>query len=137
MDTTILNGKVVALIEDNITNMAVFATILRQYDVTVIQDNGNFNPVNFLTSNLPVDLILLDIMLKRKTGYTIFDQIQKTEGLKGIPVVAISSLDPAAEIPKLQASGFSGFISKPINVLTFPEQIATCISGGNVWATGR
>lgn len=133
-----LRGKRIAIVEDNITNMAVFFTALRRYGAEVIQENWNTDAVNVLTKYLPIDLILMDIMLRNGiSGYDIFDQLQEIPEFQGIPVIAISSLDPATEIPKLQEKGFAGFISKPISIRHFPDQLAACLDGEKVWVTGR
>lgn len=133
-----LKGKRIAIIEDNITNMAVFATSLRRHGVSVLQDAWNTSTVDFLLDSLPLDLILLDIMLRRGVnGYDVFQEWQNYPELSGIPVVAVSSLDAESEIPKARAMGFAGFIAKPISLAHFPQQLANCIAGKNVWATGR
>lgn len=133
-----LKGKRVAIIEDNVTNLAVFATALRRQEVNVIQDAWNTGTVDFLLNNLPLDLILLDILLRRGVnGYEVYEQWQNVPELKDIPVVAVSSLDAELEIPKAQSLGFAGFIGKPINLIDFPQQIARCIAGEKVWTSGR
>jgi CheY-like chemotaxis protein len=133
-----LKGKRIAVIEDNVTNLAVFATALRRQGVVVIQDAWNTGTTDFLLDHLPVDLILLDIMLRRGiNGYQVFEEWQSYPELKNIPVVAVSSLDAELEIPKAQTLGFAGFIGKPINLVEFPQQIASCMAGENVWVSGR
>ena len=138
MTINILKNKRIAVVEDNIVNLAVFATALKKQGARVIQDNWSTNPITVLLDNGPIDLILLDLMLRYgNTGYEVFDQIQLVPELKDIPIVAISSLDPATEIPKLQEKGFSGFISKPIRVFEFPQLLADVLNGENVCTTGR
>lgn len=133
-----LKGKRIALIEDNITNLAVFATTLRRQGVSIFQDSWNINTADFLLNNLPLDLIVLDIMLRRGiNGYDVFQEWQSIPELKDIPVLAVSSLDAEIEIPKAQQVGLSGFIGKPISLTEFPDQIAACIRGDKVWVTGR
>lgn len=133
-----LKNKRIAVIEDNVTNLAVFATTLRRQGVSVIQDAWNTGTTDFLLKNLPLDLILLDIMLRRGiNGYKVFEEWQVHPELRDIPVVAVSSLDAETEIPKAQELGFAGFIGKPISLVNFPKQIATCIEGENVWVSGR
>jgi CheY-like chemotaxis protein len=133
-----LKNKRIAVIEDNVTNLAVFATALRRQGVIVIQDAWNSNTTEFLLNNLPLDLILLDIMLRRGiNGYKVFEEWQMKPELSAIPVIAVSSLDSEIEIPKAKEMGFAGFIGKPISLVNFPKQIATCIAGENVWVSGR
>ena len=133
----ILKGKKIAIIEDNIINMAVFTALVNKHGGQVIQDPWNRNPAHVLRENLPIDLVLLDIMLPGRSGYEVIGSLKQTQDLKDIPVIAISSLDPATEIPKAKEAGFSGFISKPINANKLPDQLAQCLSGQQIWVTGR
>jgi CheY-like chemotaxis protein len=133
-----LVGKRIAVVEDNVINLAVFATTLRQQGVTVIQDAWSTDTIELLARNLPIDLIVLDIMLRHGvSGYDIFDEIKKHPKLGHIPVVAVSSLDPESEIPKAKAKGFTGFISKPISHVEFPQHILAAMNGEKVWVFSR
>lgn len=133
-----LKGKRIFVVEDNVTNMAVFATTLKRLGATVIQDGWNTGTIEMLKKRLPVDLILMDLMLRRGlSGYDVFDELQLDPELKDIPVVAVSSLDPETEIPKAQEKGMAGFISKPIDIGMFPQQLAKAIDGEKVWIISR
>lgn len=133
-----LKGKRILVVEDNVTNMAVFATTLKRLGALVIQDAWNSGTVDMLKKRLPIDLIILDLMLRRDaSGYDLFDALQQDPELKDIPVVAVSSLDPETEIPKAQERGMAGFISKPININKFPQQLAQVLAGEKVWVTSR
>jgi two-component system cell cycle response regulator DivK len=129
-----LQGKRIFIVEDDIINMAVFAAVLRQTNAIIIQDAWNANTISLLTQSLPVDIILLDLMLRFKvSGYDIYDKIKADPQLCKIPIVAVSASDPEIEIPKAKDKGFMGFISKPIDVSQFSTQIAECIDGKQVW----
>lgn len=133
-----LKGKRIFIIEDNATNMAVFAASLKRLGVRVFQDTWNTNAINTVKDNLPIDLILMDLMLRRgQSGYDTFEGLQQDPELKDIPVIAVSSLDPETEIPKAQEIGMSGFISKPININKFPSQLSQVLAGEQVWVTSR
>jgi two-component system cell cycle response regulator DivK len=129
-----LQGKRILVVEDNVLNLAVFATALKQSGAIVIQDSWNTDTVSLVTKYLPVDAILLDLMLKHQiNGYSIFDKLQNDPALAGIPVIVVSAADPDTEIPKAQGKGMAGFIGKPINPSKFPQQVADCINGHPVW----
>src|SRR5687768_9191829 len=71
------------------------------------------------------DLILLDLMFPSGiTGYDIYKNIRDDIALANCAVVAVSASDATIEIPKAQRLGFAGFISKPIDIRSFPQQIA-------------
>ncbi len=133
-----LHGKRIFIVEDDIINMAVFAATLRQTNAVIVQDAWNANTINLLIQSLPVDIILLDLMLRFKvSGYDIFDKIKADTRLCDIPIVAVSASDPEIEIPKAKQKGFAGFIGKPIDVSQFPIQIATCMGGKQIWYAQR
>jgi two-component system, cell cycle response regulator DivK len=67
------------------------------------------------------------------TGYEIYKSIRRDNTLVGKPVVAVSASDSTIEIPKAQGLGFAGFISKPIDVRSFPHLIASIMHGEAVW----
>jgi len=130
----ILAGKRLLIVEDDVANMAVYAVILRKTGAIVIQDPWNAATIDLIKRHQPIDLIILDLMLRHGvSGYTIFDKIRSEPELGSIPVVAVSAADPGVEIPKAQAKGFVGFIPKPIQMLTFADQLAACINGESIW----
>ena len=133
-----LKNKRIFIVEDDVLNLAVFATSLRKSGANVFQEAWNTNTVDFLIRNLPIDLILLDIMLRNQVnGYDVFDNIRAHPKTAHIPIVGVSSLDPETEIPKAKAKGFDGFISKPIDVMAFPDQITRALAGEKVWVFSR
>jgi CheY-like chemotaxis protein len=131
-----LYGKRIFIVEDDAMNMAVFAVTLKRNGAVVIQDPWNDDTIHQIIDSLPIHVIVLDLMLRRKvSGYDIFDQIRAQPELANIPVVVVSASDPEIEIPRAQSKGIAGFIGKPINVHLFPEQIAALIEGEHVWYT--
>lgn len=130
----LLQGKRILIVEDNVTNMAVYNVLLRKSGALIIQDFMNADTVHMLIQRLPIDVILMDLMLRNGvSGYTLIELIKAQPQLAAIPVIAVSASDPEIEIPKAQASGFAGFIGKPIEPMLFPGQIADCIAGKPVW----
>ena len=130
----VLGSKKIFIVEDDTMNMVVYGALLRNTGATVIQDLWTTDSINMMLRKLPIDVILMDLMLRYgNTGYDIFQTIQKYPELRNIPVIAVSAADPGIEIPKARDMGFAGFIGKPINPVKFPEQILSCVQGEPVW----
>jgi CheY-like chemotaxis protein len=133
-----LEGKRIFIVEDDVMNLGVFNTCLSRNGAITMQDVFGYGIVEHILESLPIDLILLDIMLRRGiNGYDVYDEIRKNPALMRIPIIAVTSLDPEIEIPKAQAKGFDGFISKPINIREFPQNLAKVLTGGAVWVDVR
>ncbi len=53
----------------------------------------------------PPDLILLDVMMPKKTGFTLFKQLRKTEEYCDIPVIMLTGVAGALEEDEERADG--------------------------------
>lgn len=134
----ILQGKRIFVVEDDLMNARVFAAALSQQGAEVFEDTLGYGIVQHILENLPIDLILMDIMLKRgQDGYQIYEQIKHDSRLARIPTVAVTSFDPELQIAKAKQAGFAGFVSKPINALEFPGLMARVLNGEKVWVVSR
>jgi DNA-binding response OmpR family regulator len=89
--------------------------------------------VRRIVKELPIDLIILDLMLPKRSGFSIFEDLRALPELNSIPIVAVSAMDSSVAIPEAQKLGFSGFISKPIDPDLFAQQLLGLIEGKNVW----
>lgn len=131
-----LKDKHIFVVEDNMANLAVIRTILKQAGAIVPFENwADTTLQKMLTYPYPIDLILLDLMFSDKvSGYDVFNVLQKTKGLSHIPVVAVTASDPDVEMRRAKEKGFKGFITKPINRRTFPQYLELILAGEEVWA---
>lgn len=134
----LLEGKRIFLVEDDVVNIHVFSKTLTNQGATVYQDVLGYGIVQHIVESLPLDLILLDVFLKRgQNGFDIFEKIKTNHNLAHIPTVAITSLDPETAIPKSREIGLSGFISKPINFSELPQQLVRILQGEKIWIVSR
>ncbi len=125
-------------VEDDVSNRAIAQMILESQGAIVgFERWGASSTIPRLRKFMPIDVILLDLMFPGGiTGYDVFDAIQREPDLMGIPVVAVSAADPAMEMNRVRDLGFSGFISKPVDMRRFPDQVAAVIAGETVWYAG-
>lgn len=73
------------------------------------------------------DLILIDLGLPDIDGQTLVAFIKRVPELENVPIVAVTAWPEDTAREMAQAYGCDGFISKPINTRTFPDQIAEYI----------
>jgi CheY-like chemotaxis protein len=129
-----LTGKRIYVIEDDPTNMAIVVTLLKHYGALVMQDQYNSYSIDAVRRMLPIDLILLDLMLRRGvSGYDIFESLKTDAALAKIPAVIVSAADPVQEMSKAKALGFMGYIEKPIDSSTFGDTLLAILDGTPVW----
>src|SRR5256885_9555819 len=86
---------------------------IRDYKVTGVQ-----------TCALPISLVLLDIQLPGRDGFGVLADVQKIEGDRPWKVVALTAHAMPGDRDKALAAGFDGYITKPIDVRNFPDEVA-------------
>jgi CheY-like chemotaxis protein len=134
----VLAGKRIFVVEDDIVNAGVFYRCLNDQGARIFQDILGYGIVQHIIDSLPIDLIIMDILLRRgNNGYEIFGQLKANHDLGNIPVVAITSLDPETQIPRAKQAGFAGYLSKPINAIELPYQLARILKGESLWLVSR
>ena len=69
------------------------------------------------------DLILLDIHMPKMDGYEVASRLRDDPDCPRIPLVAVTALAMVGDREKLLASGFDGYISKPIEPETFSAKV--------------
>lgn len=77
------------------------------------------------------DLILLDIHMPRMDGYEVARRLNADPECRKIPIVAVTALAMVGDREKILASGFSGYIAKPLDPETFATQVQGFIRGAH------
>jgi two-component system cell cycle response regulator DivK len=124
------------VVEDEPNNRLVVVKLLQVAGVrpqNIVEIEGD--AATFLQGRPPnsVDLILLDLQLPDKDGYTILRELRADPALAGIPVVALTANVMRPDVERAQAAGFDGFIGKPIDGRRFPEWVRRLLAGEAVW----
>lgn len=116
--------KTILYIEDNSANRILIGRVLGKFDdYRLLYAEDGETGLATAVQEVP-DLILMDIGLPDFDGQTISAMLRQMPALEGVPIVAITAW-PEDKIQQLVAHyGFDGCISKPINVATFPAQVA-------------
>ena len=113
--------KTILLVEDNAPNMYLITFLLTKKGYNVFQAfNGEEGVRIALTEKL--DLILMDIQLSGIDGYEAVKRIRASKAPR-MPIVALTSFAMAEDKKKALNSGFTGYLTKPIDTETFVQEI--------------
>jgi DNA-binding response OmpR family regulator len=61
------------------------------------------------------DLILLDIMMPKISGFEVCKRLRRDETTRSIPVLMITALDQPSDIDRALEAGANDFVTKPVN----------------------
>lgn len=127
------NGPTVLVVEDNVSNFVLIARLLGFLGIHCEWKTSGYEVVEYADTLPNLDLVLMDIRLPYEDGYGALQKIRQSPELKNIPVVAVTAEASVEQMNKAKASGFDGFLGKPIDPDRFPEQITRILAGEAVW----
>lgn len=123
----------VLVVEDNVSNFVVIARILGYLGIHCEWKTSGHEVLEYADSIPRLDLILMDLRLPYEDGYGALKKIRQSPRLKNTPIVAVTAEASVEQINKARASGFDGFIAKPLDIDRFPDQIQRILAGEAVW----
>jgi two-component system cell cycle response regulator DivK len=123
----------VLIVEDNVSNFVLMARILGYMGIHCDWKTSGYEVVEYADTLPHVDLILMDIRLPYEDGYEALRKLRDAEGLKDIPVVAVTAYASDEQMDRAKSAGFDGFLGKPLDPDRFPLQIRRVLAGEAVW----
>jgi two-component system, cell cycle response regulator DivK len=118
----------ILIVEDNEDNRELAVKVLRNKGFETVEAVDGEQAIEKAVSEKP-DLILLDISLPKLDGYEVAKRLKEMDEFKEIPIVAFTAHAMKGDREKVIIAGFEGYISKPINVREFPDQVRLYIRG--------
>lgn len=112
----------VLIVDDNERNLKLARDVLRAAGLRTLEAATGGDGIALATEQLP-DVILLDLRLPDMDGMNVARELRSNARTAQIPVVALSALQPRDHGDGLRAAGFAGYLSKPISIGEFPDQV--------------
>ncbi len=123
IDTRILKGKKLLLVEDNEMNRLLAVTLLTQYGATVVEAENGMVATEKLRVTSDFDLVLMDMQMPVMGGIEATRYIRKNLDTN-IPIIALTANAFKEEEQKCIESGMNDFISKPFDEHKFIRLVA-------------
>lgn len=115
-------APLVLVVDDDGRNRKLAQDVLRRSGLRTIEAASGAAAVALAGDRLP-DVVLLDVRLPDMEGRDVARVLREEERTAHIPVVALTALRYPDGGARLLAEGFSGYLEKPIDVRTFPDQV--------------
>lgn len=115
--------KRILLVDDEPAILEIFSLLLREAGYRVDTAEHAVAAMCAVVRARP-DLVLADIRMPIVDGKGLVAELKSSRDTKDVPVVAITGYDgPGAEDAAYRA-GYDGYLTKPIDVQKFPQQVA-------------
>jgi CheY-like chemotaxis protein len=124
-------STVILVVEDDIASLDLATYLLGHAGYKVHRaEDGKQGLRVANTLRPPPDLILSDIQMPVLNGYEFLNALRRDPALSDIPVVAITAFSMQGDEQKILASGFDGYVSKPIDPEQFVSQVESWLPTG-------
>jgi two-component system sensor histidine kinase/response regulator len=114
-----LHRERILVVDDNATNRMLLDEVLTYWQVDYALANGGASALEALhtasTQGTPFTIALLDMQMPEMNGLQLGTAIQQNPLTAHTRTVLLTSQGLKGDAGKIQAAGFSGYLSKPIN----------------------
>ena len=116
----------VLVVDDNQQNLELLQAYLEDVDCTTISARDGLEALKIINKNSP-DLVLLDVMMPKMSGFEVCKRIKSDPKICDIPVIMVTALSEFGDIERAIDSGTDDFLSKPVNKLELLTRIKTML----------
>ncbi len=104
----------VLIVDDNRQNVELLEAYLSALPCEI---SSAFDGVEALAAvaQRPPDLILLDIMMPRMSGFEVCQRLKSDPATRDIPVLMVTALNEVGDVERGAEAGTDDFLSKPFN----------------------
>ena len=122
------NGKElhILVVDDSTTNVVLLEAILDEKGYKIHTALNAKEAYVLIEKQIP-DLILLDLLMPKISGFDFLSEIKKDERTKDTPVIIVSALTEEDNIEKIMRLGAVDFVKKPIDLQYLVEKVESVL----------
>lgn len=134
-----LRHSTILVVDDNAQNVELLQAYLEALPCKTITAGDGVEAVRIIETALadagaggagghPVpDLILLDVMMPRMSGFEVCRKLKKDPATRSIPVMMVTALNELGDIERGVESGTDDFLTKPVNKLELITRVKSLL----------
>ena len=117
---------VILVVDDNQQNLELLQAYLEDVDCETIPAHDGLEALEMVSKQQP-DLILLDVMMPKMSGFEVCKRLKNDPETADIPIIMVTALNEFGDIERGIDSGTDDFLSKPVNKLELLTRIKTML----------
>ena len=112
----------ILIADDNQANVELLEAYLSNIDCEIAFAVDGQDTLDKVASFGP-DLILLDVMMPKLSGFEVCKQLKANEGTKNIIILMVTALNELGDIQRAVDAGTDDFLSKPVNKVELLKRV--------------
>jgi CheY-like chemotaxis protein len=124
-----VKGWNILIVDDEADNLMVLEVLFSFYDAVVTTTRSGEKALDLLCNNT-YRLALLDLQMPKVSGWDLVKRVREhiNPVIRNTPLIAVTALAMPGDKERVLASGFDGYISKPLDAVTFVDAVQTILS---------
>ncbi len=120
-----ISGKIL-VVDDNPQNLELIQAYLEDLSVETQTAMDGAEALESVHADHP-DLILLDIMMPKISGFEVCKQLKSDSDTRDIPIIMITALNEISDIERAVECGTDDFLTKPVNKLELLTRVKSLL----------
>lgn len=104
----------ILVVDDEPVNRQVLINHLSVKNYQIAEANNGIEALAILDSDFQPDLVLLDVMMPRMTGYEVCQKLREKTSAHELPVLMLTAKNQVSDLVTGLAAGANDFLTKPI-----------------------
>jgi DNA-binding response OmpR family regulator len=121
----------ILIVDDSTTNIVLLDAILEEKGYQIETALNAKEAYNNIEKQTP-DLILLDLLMPKISGFDFLKEIRKSDKTMNIPVIVVSALTEEENIERIMDLGAIDFVKKPINLQYLLNKVESVLEGSHI-----
>jgi CheY-like chemotaxis protein len=117
---------IILVVDDNRENLELLEAYLEDIECRAIAASDGPEALEIVKKDNP-DLILLDIMMPKMSGFEVCRRVKNDPATTHIPIIMVTALNEFGDMQRGVDCGTDDFVSKPVNKIELLTRVKTML----------
>lgn len=123
---TFVTQSTVLIVDDNAQNVELLQAFLESLPIKIVTAVDGIDGLEKVSQHNP-DLILLDVMMPRMSGFQVCKRLKSDPKTKDIQILMVTALNELGDIEQASECGTDDFVSKPVNKVELQTRVKSLL----------